>query len=136
MKSKYKTFTYSDVHDMNYSDEYVVQPISKYGDCGFKITWTEQEFDPYEDEEPDTDQEMVCTLFDALSIVQEKQREINGDDFEVENLDTDVLYMLDRWAFETIGLWLADMSVFYIDINIEGGIPKPALNDELSTVVS
>ena len=135
MKSKYKTFTYSDVHDMNYSDEYVVQPISKYGDCGFKITWTEQEFDPYEDEEPDTDQEMVCTLFDALSIVQEKQREINGDDFEVENLDTDVLYMLDRWAFETIGLWLADMSVFYIDINIEGGIPKPALNDELSTVV-
>lgn len=133
---KYKTFTYSDVHDMNYSDQYVVQPISKYGDCGFKITWTEQEFDPYEDEEPDTDQEMVCTLFDALSIVQEKQREINGPDFEVENLDTDVLYMLDRWAFETIGLWLADMSVFYIDINIEGGIPKPALNDELSTVVS
>ena len=133
---KYKTFTYSDVHDMNYSDEYVVQPISKYGDCGFKITWTEQEFDPYEDEEPDTDQEMVCTLFDALSIVQEKQREINGPDFEVENLDTDVLYMLDRWAFETIGLWLSDMSVFYIDINIEGGLPKPALNDELSTVVS
>ena len=133
---KYKTFTYEDVHDMNYSDEYVVQPISKYGDCGFKITWTEQEFDPYEDEEPDTDQEMVCTLFDALSIVQEKQREINGPDFEVENLDTDVLYMLDRWAFETIGLWLADMPVFYIDINIEGGLPKPALNDELSTVVS
>mgnify|MGYP003134393621 FL=1 len=133
---KYKTFTYSDVHDMNYSDEYVVQPISKYGDCGFKISWTEQEFDPYEDEEPDTDQEMVCTLFDALSIVQEKQREINGPDFEVENLDTDVLYMLDRWAFETIGLWLGDMSVFYIDINIEGGLPKPALNDELSTVVS
>jgi len=133
---RYKTFTYEDVHDMNYSDEYVVQPISKYGDCGFKITWTEQEFDPYEDEEPDTDQEMVCTLFDALSIVQEKQREINGDDFEVENLDTDVLYMLDRWAFETIGLWLGDMSVFYIDINIEGGPPKPALNDELSTVVS
>ena len=133
---RYKTFTYSDVHDMNYSDEYVVQPISKYGDCGFKITWTEQEFDPYEDEEPDTDQEMVCTLFDALAIVQEKQREINGPDFEVENLDTDVLYMLDRWAFETIGLWLGDMSVFYIDINIEGGLPKPALNDELSTVVS
>lgn len=133
---KYKTFTYSDVHDMNYSDYYVVQPISKYGDCGFKITWTEQEFDPYEDEEPDTDQEMVCTLFDALSIVQEKQREINGPDFEVENLDTDVLYMLDRWAFETIGLWLSDMPVFYIDINIEGGLPKPALNDELSTVVS
>lgn len=133
---KYKTFTYEDVHDMNYSDEYVVQPISKYGDCGFKISWTEQEFDPYEDEEPDTDQEMVCTLFDALAIVQEKQREINGPDFEVENLDTDVLYMLDRFAFETIGLWLADMSVFYIDINIEGGIPKPALNDELSTVVS
>lgn len=133
---KYKTFTYEDVHDMNYSDEYVVQPISKYGDCGFKITWTEQEFDPYEDEEPDTDQEMVCTLFDALSIVQEKQREINGPDFEVENLDTDVLYMLDRFAFETIGLWLSDMSVFYIDINIEGGLPKPALNDELSTVVS
>ena len=133
---KYKTFTYEDVHDMNYSDEYVVQPISKYGDCGFKITWTEQEFDPYEDEEPDTDQEMVCTLFDALSIVQEKQREINGPDFEVENLDTDVLYMLDRFAFETICLWLSDMSVFYIDINIEGGLPKPALNDELSTVVS
>ena len=79
---------------------------------------------------------MVCTLFDALSIVQEKQREINGDDFEVENLDTDVLYMLDRWVFETIGLWFGDMSVFYIDINIEGGLPKPALNDELSTVVS
>ena len=133
---KQKTFEYSDVHDMNYSDEYVVQPISKYGDCGFKITWTEEEFDPYEDEEPDTDQEMVCTLFDALAIVQEKQREINGPDFEVENLDTDVLYMLDRFAFETIGLWLGDMSVFYIDINIEGGIPKPALNDELSTVVS
>lgn len=133
---KYKTFTYEDVHDMNYSDEYVVQPISKYGDCGFKISWTEQEFDPYEDEEPDTDQEMVCTLFDALAIVQEKQREINGPDFEVENLDTDVLYMLDRFAFETIGLWLSDMSVFYIDINIEGGLPKPALNDELSTVVS
>ena len=133
---KQKTFTYSDVHDMNYSDEYVVQPISKYGDCGFKITWTEEEFDPYEDEEPDTDQEMVCTLFDALSIVQEKQREINGPDFEVENLDTDVLYMLDRFAFETIGLWLAAMFVLYIDINIEGGIPKPALNDELSTVVS
>lgn len=133
---KYKTFTYEDVHDMNYSDEYVVKPISKYGDCGFKISWTEQEFDPYEDEEPDTDQEMVCTLFDALAIVQEKQREINGPDFEVENLDTDVLYMLDRFAFETIGLWLSDMSVFYIDINIEGGLPKPALNDELSTVVS
>ncbi len=133
---KQKTFTYSDIHDMNYSDEYVIQPISKYGDCGFKISWTEQEFDSYEDEEPDTDQEMVCTLFDALAIVQEKQREINGPDFEVENLDTDVLYMLDRFAFETIGLWLGDMSVFYIDINIEGGIPKPALNDELSTVVS
>ena len=70
------------------------------------------------------------------AIVQEKQREINGPDFEVENLDTDVLYMLDRWAFETFGLWLEDMKQFYIDINITGGIPKPALNDELSTVVS
>ena len=133
---RYKTFTYSDVHDMNYSDYYVVEPISKYGDCGFNIKWTEEEFDPYEDEEPDTDQEMVCTIFDALGIVQEKQREINGPDFEVMDLDTDILCMLDRFAFETIGLWLADIPVFYISINIEGGLPKPALNDQLSTVVS
>ena len=124
---KEKTFSYSDFHDMHYGD-YTVQPISKYGDCGFKLSYREDdEFDFTE---------VSCTLFYALAIVQEKQREINGPDFEVENLDTDVLYMLDRWSFETVGLWLEDFKQFYIDINIEGGIPKPPLNDELSTVIS
>ena len=125
---KEKTFTYSDIHDMNYSHEYVVEPISKYGDCGFKLSYREEGDEDFT--------EVRCTIFDALAIVQEVQREINGPDFEVENLDTDILYMLDRWAFEAVGFWLDDMEEFFLDINIEGGIPKPALNDELSTVVS
>ncbi len=124
----YKTYTYSDVHDMHYGDDYVIEPISKYGDCGFTINWTEEDFDPYEDEEPDTDQKMICTVFDALEIVQEVQREINGPDFDVMNFDTDILCMLDRWALESCGLWLGDMPFFYIDINIKGGIPKAHMN--------
>ena len=114
-----KTFTYSDIHEMQYGD-WDIQPISKYGDCGFKLSYREDGDEDFT--------EVRCTVFDALAIVQEKQREINGDDFEVMETDDDILSMLDRWAFETVGLWLEDMKQFYLDVNIKGGIPKPAMN--------
>ena len=116
---KYKTLDYNDLHDSFYNEHVKFTPISHYGDCEFSLYWTDQEFDVYKDEEPETEHKIASTLYDALKEVQNIQRDINGELFDVMNTDDCVMEMLDRWALETCGLWLQDMTVFYIDIKLK-----------------